>query len=175
MPHVERGLPIIGLEPSCLLTLRDEIPGLLPGEETRQIADKAKMLEEYLVEQSDAGALDLPLQAPADRLLLHGHCHQKAMGVASSVEKALRLIPGADVEMVETSCCGMAGAFGYGKETHEVSMKMGELDLFPAIRKEAEDTLVVADGTSCRHQIHDGTGRDALHVARVLEMAIKKV
>jgi Fe-S oxidoreductase len=99
---------------------------------------------------------------------LHGHCHQKAFAVMDDVEKVLRLVPELEVETVASSCCGMAGAFGYGADTYEVSMRMGELSLLPAVRAAGDDTLVVADGTSCRHQIHDGAGRSAVHVARVL-------
>lgn len=171
MPFVRKGLPVIGLEPSCLLTLRDEIPGLLPGKEGDALSKQAMMLEEYIVDQHGQGKFNLPLQAPADKLLLHGHCHQKAFDVVSDIEKTLSLIPGTSVETVETSCCGMAGSFGYGIDTHEVSLKMAELDLLPAVRKNGE-AIVVADGTSCRHQIHGGAGREALHVARVLEMAL---
>ena len=172
-PLAERGLPIIGLEPSCLLTLRDEIPALLPGDEADGVARQALMLEEYLARQSETGSLVLDLKAPAEKLLLHGHCHQKAFGVMSDVEKVLRLIPDSEVETIETSCCGMAGAFGYGADTHAVSMQMAELDLLPAVRASGDDTLIVTDGTSCRHQIADGAGREALHVARVLDMAMR--
>jgi Fe-S oxidoreductase len=101
-------------------------------------------------------------------VLLHGHCHQKAFGVMAGVETVLRLVPELEVETVASSCCGMAGAFGYGADTYDVSMKMAELSLLPAVRAAGDDTLVVADGTSCRHQIHDGTGRAPVHVARVL-------
>src|SRR5262249_58217293 len=98
--------------------------------------------------------------------LLHGHCHQKSFGAMGAVEATLSLLPELTLETVESSCCGMAGAFGYGADTIDVSLKMGELSLFPAVRAAAEDTLVVADGTSCRQQIKDGTGPDALHGAR---------
>jgi len=103
---------------------------------------------------------------------LHGHCHQKSFDVLAPVESVLRLIPGLAVETIESSCCGMAGAFGYGAETIDVSLAMGELSLLPAVRKAPDDAIIVADGTSCRHQIHDGTGRDALHVARVLQRSL---
>ncbi|WP_349367715.1 FAD-linked oxidase C-terminal domain-containing protein [Salinarimonas sp.] len=171
-PHVEAGRPIVGLEPSCLLTLRDEIPALLPGEESRALAAQALMLEEYLARESDAGRLALPLKSPAPRVLLHGHCHQKAMNVVPAIRKTLDLLPDTAIETVETSCCGMAGSFGYGADTLDVSLQMGELDLLPAVRAADPGTIVVADGTSCRHQIADGAGRDAVHVARLLEMAL---
>ncbi|MCR9086046.1 MAG: FAD-binding oxidoreductase [Rhodobacteraceae bacterium] len=170
VPHARAGRPIIGLEPSSLLTLRDEIPALVPGPDADLVAEHALLLEEYLARDSIA----LPL-APLERpILLHGHCHQKAMGALSPVQEVLATIPGASVETVETSCCGMAGAFGYGRDTAETSLKMAELDLLPAVRAAPSDALIVADGTSCRHQIADGAGRAALHVARVLDMSLTK-
>ncbi|MEP2943396.1 MAG: FAD-linked oxidase C-terminal domain-containing protein [Hyphomicrobiales bacterium] len=174
LPFAKKGVPIIGLEPSCLLSLRDELPALLPGEDAALVAEYAKMLEEFIADKSEAGTIKLPLDAPAKKIMLHGHCHQKAMGVVSDIEKTLALLPETQVELVETSCCGMAGSFGYANETHDISMQMGELDLLPAVRAADFDTIVVADGTSCRHQIVDGTGRNAIHVARVIEMALKK-
>jgi len=174
MPSVEQGLPIIGLEPSCLLTLRDEIPALLPGEDTAKLAERARMLEEYIADQEGNPEFQLPLASPAPKVLLHGHCHQKAMGVMSSIEKTLALLPNTEVETVETGCCGMAGAFGYGEQSHETSRAMAELDLAPAVRKADTDTLIVADGTSCRHQVADLTTRKPIHMARLLEMALKK-
>jgi len=106
------------------------------------------------------------------RALLHGHCHQKSFDTMGAVEAALRLIPALEVERIESSCCGMAGAFGYHADTIDVSRAMGELSLLPAVRKAPDDTIIVADGTSCRHQIHDGAGREAIHVTRVLAMAL---
>jgi len=172
LPYAQRGLPIIGLEPSCLLTLRDEIPGLMPGKDTALLAKQARMLEEYIADQADNPEFNLPLHSPAPRIMLHGHCHQKAMGVMSSVEKTLSLLPDTQVEVVETSCCGMAGSFGYGVETHEISRKMAEADLAPAVRAADKGTLIVADGTSCRHQVADLTDRKPIHVARLLEIAL---
>ena len=172
-PYVERGAPIVGLEPSCLLTLRDEFAAMLPGGETAQLAGRAMLFEEFLAAENDAGRLNLPLKALAqERLLLHGHCHQKAFDQISSVENVLRLIPGAEVELIESGCCGMAGSFGYEAEHYETSMKMAELDLLPRVRKADGNSLIVADGTSCRTQIKHGAGRDAMHVARVLELAL---
>lgn len=174
MPFVDQGLPVIGLEPSCLLTLRDEIPRILPGGEAEAVAAQALMLEEYIAEHAVGDLFKLPMKSPASEILLHGHCHQKAFGVMGAIEKTLSLIPGANVETVETSCCGMAGSFGYGVETYDTSVQMAELDLLPAVRKSGHDTIVVADGTSCRHQIADGTARQAIHVARVLDLALKE-
>lgn len=174
MPFVDKGLPVIGLEPSCLLTLRDEIPALLPGKDTERLAQQARMLEEYIADQEHNPKFDLPLKSPAPKLLVHGHCHQKAMGVMSSIEKTLARLPDTKVEIIETSCCGMAGSFGYGIETHEISRKMAEADLGPTVRAAEKDTLIVADGTSCRHQVHDTTDRKPIHVARVLEIALAR-
>ncbi len=169
-PWAARGIPVLGLEPSCLLTLRDEYGVLLPGTET--LAKNAFLLEEFLASEADAGHLNLKLKPIASTALLHGHCHQKAFGAMFAVERTLKLIPGLQVHAIESSCCGMAGSFGYEAEHYQVSMKMAELSLLPAVRKASADTLIVADGTSCRHQIQHGAGRAALHVARVLESAL---
>ncbi len=172
-PFVEKGMAVIGLEPSCLFTLRDEFKVMLPGPETDALADRAQLFEEYLAAESAAGRLELPLKPlPWRRALLHGHCHQKAFAAMGAVERTLGLVPGLQVETVESSCCGMAGAFGFESEHYEMSMKMGELDLLPAVRAAPGDTVICADGTSCRQQIHGGTGRRALHVARILESAL---
>jgi FAD/FMN-containing dehydrogenase/Fe-S oxidoreductase len=173
-PLVGRGMPVLGLEPSCMLGFRDEIPALVKSAEARLVADNALLLEEFLAREHAAGTLALALGPLPRRALLHGHCHQKAFGAMAAVEATLGFVPGLAVETIETGCCGMAGAFGYGKETIAISSKMAELALLPAVRKADADTLVVADGTSCRHQIRDGSGREALHVARVLAMSLAK-
>jgi FAD/FMN-containing dehydrogenase/Fe-S oxidoreductase len=172
-PFVARGVPVVGLEPSCLLAFRDELPSIIPGDDAQRLAAHALLIEEFLAREAEAGRLMLPLGPVADRALLHGHCHQKSFGVMGAVEKTLRLIPGLKVETVESSCCGMAGAFGYHSETIDVSLAMAELSLLPAVRKAEPGTLVVADGTSCRHQIHDGAQREAMHVIRVLEASLQ--
>ena len=169
-PWVARGVPIVGLEPSCLLTFRDELAVMLPG--AHALAKGSYLFEEFLALEADAGRLALKLNSMQATALLHGHCHQKAFGAMPAVEKILRLIPGLDVKSVETSCCGMAGSFGYESEHYDISMKMAELSLLPSLRAAPGDTLLVADGTSCRHQIHHGTGRQPLHVARVLAGAL---
>jgi Fe-S oxidoreductase len=172
-PYAARGIPIVGLEPSCLLTLRDEFGSMLPGAGTDALAKQALLFEEFLIRERDAGRLTLALQPISEKkALLHGHCHQKAFGVMSSVQQALALVPGLAVETVESSCCGMAGSFGYEAAHYDVSMKMAELSLLPKVRSAGGDTLVVADGTSCRHQIEDGAQRSAVHVARVLARAL---
>ena len=167
-PYIARGVPIVGLEPSCILGFRDELPGIIGSEAAKKLAELAMTFEEFLMREQEAGHLNLPLQSTPRRALVHGHCHQKSFDVFTPVQKLLKLIPGLTVETIESSCCGMAGSFGYGAETIDISLAMGELSLLPAVRKAAGDDIIVADGTSCRHQIHDGTGRNALHVSRVL-------
>jgi Fe-S oxidoreductase len=169
-PWVAHGIPILGLEPSCHTMLRDEYSVLLPG--TEALARHAVLFEEFLAAEADAGRLELRLKPIGREALLHGHCHQKAFGAMGAVERSLRLVPELQVRTVESSCCGMAGSFGYEAEHYDVSMKMAEAGLLPAVRAAAAETLVVADGTSCRHQIEHGAQRQALHVARVLERAL---
>jgi FAD/FMN-containing dehydrogenase/Fe-S oxidoreductase len=171
-PYVARGVPVIGLEPSCLLTFRDELPALMRSGDAKALSDNSFLFEEFLAREHKEKRLTLLLKPINKRALLHGHCHQKAFAAMGSVEAVLKLIPGLQVETIESSCCGMAGAFGYGADTVDVSLAMGELSLLPAVRKAPDDALIVADGTSCRHQIRDGTGRAAAHVARVLAMAL---
>ncbi|MCK1743534.1 FAD-binding protein [Bradyrhizobium sp. 139] len=173
-PFAARGVPIVGLEPSCLLTLRDELVSLRKDNDAKAVGAHALTFEEFLVREAEAGRLQLPLGAVADKAVVHGHCHQKSFGAFKPVEQVLRLVPGLEVETIESSCCGMAGAFGYGTETYDASIEMAELSLLPAVRRADQNTLVVADGTSCRHQIHDGTQREALHVARVLAMSLDR-
>ncbi|HVL34274.1 MAG TPA: 4Fe-4S dicluster domain-containing protein, partial [Burkholderiales bacterium] len=164
-PYVERGVPVIGLEPSCLLSFRDEYRVLVPGAEA--LAHRAVLFEEYLAESPGR----LSFQPLEKKALLHGHCHQKAFDAMPAVEKVLRMVPGLEVSAVQTSCCGMAGSFGYEAEHYAISMRMAELALLPEVRK-VPDALVVADGTSCRHQIADGAAREAWHVARLLDAAL---
>jgi len=172
-PYVERGVPVVGLEPSCLLTVRDEYGAMVKDPWVARLAERVLLLEEFLAHEALRGQLDLPLAPqPGRRALVHGHCHQKAFGVMPDVERALRLVPGLEVETIESSCCGMAGAFGYASRHYDVSMRMAELSLLPAVRAAAADWWIVADGTSCRHQIRDGAGREAVHVVQVLDRAL---
>ncbi|MCA6117832.1 FAD-binding protein [Bradyrhizobium sp. WSM 1738] len=171
-PFAARGVPIVGLEPSCLLTLRDELLSLRSDNDARSVSAHALLFEEFLVREAEVGRLKLPLGAMPTKALVHGHCHQKSFGAFKPVEKILRLIPDLSIETVESSCCGMAGAFGYGADTYQTSIEMAELSLLPAVRRVDAAALIVADGTSCRHQIKDGTDRAALHVARVLAMSL---
>jgi FAD/FMN-containing dehydrogenase/Fe-S oxidoreductase len=171
-PLLRRGMAVVGLEPSCMLGFRDELAALIKSEDARLLAANALLFEEFLAREAGESSLKLRLEPVAKRALLHGHCHQKSFAVMPAVEAVLELVPDLTVESVESSCCGMAGAFGYGADTIDVSLKMAELSLLPSVRKADADTLILADGTSCRHQIKDGTGREALHVARVLAMSI---
>jgi FAD/FMN-containing dehydrogenase/Fe-S oxidoreductase len=170
---VEARVPVVGLEPSCLLTMRDEFTALLPGAAAATLAGQALLLEEFLWREHAAGRLNLPMRANRRRrALVHGHCHQKAFGTMDAMTGCLGLVLNLDVEVIESSCCGMAGAFGYEAEHHEVSLQMAELALLPAVRAADPDALIIADGTSCRHQIREGTGRQAVHAARVLADAL---
>ena len=171
-PLIDKGIPVVGLEPSCILSFRDEVPALVKSDAAQKLASLALTFEEFLAREHKAGRLDLKLKSTPQRALVHGHCHQKAFEAFGPVQAVLKLVPDLKVETIESSCCGMAGAFGYGADTIDVSLAMGELSLLPAVRKAEDDAIIVADGTSCRHQIHDGTGRDAVHVARVLARAL---
>jgi Fe-S oxidoreductase len=173
LPLARRGVPIVGLEPSCLLTLRDELLSMLPGAESELVASSAVLFEELLAGDAAAGRIPAVVAERPGKVLLHGHCHQKAFGAMGAVRGALGLVGGLQVETVESSCCGMAGAFGYGADTYDVSMAMGELSLLSACRQAAPDTLIAADGFSCRHQIEHGTGRRPVHVARILETSLQ--
>jgi Fe-S oxidoreductase len=171
--YARRGVAIVGLEPSCMLGMRDEFLSYGLGEDAALVARHAMLFEEFLVREHDAGRLTLPLKPlPQGEALLHGHCHQKAFAVMTPIQTALGWIPGLATTTVASGCCGMAGAFGYQAEHHPLSMQMAEQALLPAVRSASTATLIVADGFSCRHQIRDGAGRDALHVASVLAMAL---
>jgi Fe-S oxidoreductase len=171
-PAIAAGTPIIGLEPACLLTLRDELPAMLPGAETSALAGHAQLFEEFVASEAAAGRFNLPLAAmPGRTALLHGHCHQKAFGTTDDAAKALALIPDLTVETFDSTCCGMAGSFGLEAEHYEVSMKIGELGVLPRMREAPPDTLLAACGTSCRHQIAEGAGREARHIVRLLDEA----
>jgi len=161
-------LPVIGLEPSCLLTLRDEYRSLLPGSASDALAERALLLGEFLAREKP----DLALRSLAAKAHVHGHCHQKAFGAFPSMLNSLKRIPDLDVTPIASSCCGMAGAFGYQAETIQVSHAMAEAGLLPAVRKATTDDIIVADGTSCRHQIRDLGGREAIHSVRLLERAL---
>jgi Fe-S oxidoreductase len=166
--HMPDDLPIVGLEPSCLMTLRDEFRSLLPGAATDRFAARSMLLSEFLTR----GKNNLALRALPGTARVHGHCHQKAFGAFPDALAMLRLIPKLSAQPIVSSCCGMAGAFGYQKETEATSRAMAEADLIPAIRAAASHDYIVADGTSCRHQIRDLSGREAIHSVRLMEWAL---
>ncbi|WP_428492565.1 FAD-binding and (Fe-S)-binding domain-containing protein [Rhodopila sp.] len=169
MRYLPLDLPIVGLEPSCLMTLRDEFRSLLPGAETDRFALRALLLSEFIARQKPA----LPLRPMPGTVRVHGHCHQKAFGAFPDALAMLRLIPKLSALPIASSCCGMAGAFGYQAETQAASRAMAEADLLPAVRAAAAHHYIVADGTSCRHQIRDLAGREAIHSVRLMERALE--
>ena len=172
-PFAEQGIPIVGLEPSCLLSLRDEYLYLLPDDpRAKRVAEHAVMFEEFIDQLAEAGDLDLRFTEAARRVLLHGHCHQKALVGTRPSHHILALPPNYTVAEVDSGCCGMAGSFGYEAEHYDISIKMAERRLLPAVREAAAETLIVAAGVSCRHQIQHGTARQALHPAEVLHGAM---
>jgi FAD/FMN-containing dehydrogenase/Fe-S oxidoreductase len=171
-PYTGAGTPIIGLEPSCLLTFRDELQAVLPGERSAKFAKQTVLFEEFVAAEAGRGAFRLAFERQNSCVHLHGHCHQKAFGLMGTVERTLGLLPGLKVEPVESSCCGMAGSFGYMAATAAISKAMAGISLLPAVRAAAPDASIAADGFSCRHQIRDGTGREAVHIARILARAL---
>jgi len=168
LPLAQAGVAIVGLEPSCLLTLRDETLVMGLGDKAVVVSKQAMMFEEFIAREAQAGRFKVSLKAAGKPILLHGHCHQKAFDAVRPILEVLKLIPDTQAELIESSCCGMAGSFGLEASHHEVSMQMAEANLLPAVRARP-DAIIVADGTSCRQQIADGAQRDAVHVARLLE------
>jgi len=166
-PYAEKNIPIIGLEPSCLFTLKDEALVMGLGEQAISVSKHAQLLEEFLFNEVKAGRLKLNLKAASKPVLFHGHCHQKSFAAVTPAMELLKLIPDAEPKLIESSCCGMAGSFGYESEHIAVSQQMAEASLLPTIRK-SPNSWIVADGTSCRHQIADGTQREAVHIAKIL-------
>src|SRR6187549_496440 len=164
--------PLIGVEPSSILTFRDEYPDLLRGEEkekAKRIASNTFMIEEFLAKELDAGRIDTTLFKDQKSLIkLHGHCQQKALSSLVPVKKILTRLGNNEVHLIPSGCCGMAGSFGYEKEHYDLSMQIGELVLFPTVRDQPAEVIIAAAGTSCRHQIKDGTGRRALHPVEIL-------
>ena len=179
-PAVARGTPIVGLEPACVFSLRDEYLVMGLGEDGRRLSQAGLMIDEFLARDGVGDRLARSLHPlPQARALLHAHCHQKAFDAVAPSLRALSLIPGLRAELVESSCCGMAGTFGFDAAHYDVSMRMAELSLLPAVRAASDDTLIVAAGTSCRHQIADGTRgarpREPLHLVRVLDRALEPI
>ena len=170
-PYLERGIPLIGLEPSCLLTLRDEYPALLEAPLVGQLAEQSLLLEEFLVRAQDQLHFE-PSTTAACQVAVHGHCHQKAFATIKDMDSVFGLLPGVESEFITSSCCGMAGAFGYQAESYAVSMRMAALSLLPAIHDLPDSGVVVANGTSCRAQIAHGTGRQPLHLVALLDQRL---
>jgi Fe-S oxidoreductase len=173
-PLAEQGLPIIGLEPSCLLSMRDEYFSLLPGDpRVKLVAEHCFTFEEFMAQLAEAGQLKLDFTAEPGVVLLHGHCHQKAL-VGTGPSKRTLALPGHTVTEIDSGCCGMAGAFGYEAEHYAISLAMAERRLLPAIRQKDQHTIIAAAGVSCRQQIKHGAGRQALHPAEVLRAALRE-
>ena len=171
-PYLEAGTPIVGLEPSCIFTFRDEYLAMFPGDRDAELLARAQLADEYLAAEMRGGRIAAPWRKAApSSIRVHGHCHQKAFGTFDATLELLRTIPGADVAAIESSCCGMAGAFGHEKGHYDISMKMAEAALLPAVRAAGAATIVAA-GTSCRRQIADGAGREAQHPIAVLAEAL---
>lgn len=172
-PALESGIPVVGLEPSCILSLRDEHLKLGLGEAAQALAKQVYLFEEFIAREHDRKHMQLDLKALArPRVLVHGHCHQKAVGAMKSLRKVLRLIPGLEFDFIEASCCGMSGSFGLDAEHRDISLQMAEAELLPAVRAAGTDTELVANGFSCRHQIEEGAGRKPVHVALLLRDAL---
>lgn len=166
---IDAELPIIGLEPSCILTFRDEYPDLLDDPRAAALAKQSFLIDEFLHAQVMAGTITLPLRhGPARQFLLHGHCHQKALIGSGPALALLRMLPNAEAQEVDSGCCGMAGSFGYEAEHYHISQRIGERVLFPAVRALPDTVEIVAMGTSCRQQIAHGAGRRARHLVEVL-------
>ena len=177
-PYAAEGIPILGCEPSCLLTFRDEYADLVSGPDVEQVAAKCRMVDEFLVEKNERGELDLPFREPANgearEVLFHGHCHQKAhIGSAPSL-KAMRLAPRLKVSEVDSGCCGMAGSFGFEAEHYDLSEKIGGQRLFPAVEAASPQTEIAVSGVSCRQQIGHFTGRRPKHVVEILRDALRE-
>jgi FAD/FMN-containing dehydrogenase/Fe-S oxidoreductase len=171
-PYAQRGVPIVGIEPSCILTLREDYLDLVPEADARLVAQQALTIDEFLYQLHQRGALDLQFTTARKRVLLHGHCHQKALVGTAPTLAVLRLPAGYEVQEIPSGCCGMAGSFGYEAEHYELSMHIGNQRLFPAVRAADKSVELVADGISCRQQIQHATGRRARHLAEVLWDAV---
>ena len=170
--YAEQGYPIVGCEPSCMLTIRDDYPDLIDDERAELVAKNTYTIEEFLFMLHENGELNLDFNGNQKKILLHGHCYQKALVGTAPAIQLLKLPPGYEVEEIDSGCCGMAGAFGYEKEHYDISIGIGEMQLFKAINSQTGEFEVVASGTSCRQQIADGTGKQAKHPVEVLAEAL---
>ena len=172
LPYARQGIPIVGIEPSCILTLREDYRDLLPGSDAATVAEHALTIDEFLYQLHQRNELDLTFTDAPKRLLLHGHCHQKALVGTTPSLTVLGLPAGYVVQEIPSGCCGMAGSFGYEAEHYDISMSIGRQRLFPAVEAADPDVDIVADGISCRQQIQHATGRQARHVVEVLWEAV---
>ena len=174
---ISENTPLVGIEPSAILTFRDEYPDLVSDEwveKAQELAKHTLLLEEFIAREADAKRIMSSAFSSEKKLMkLHGHCQQKAISSLVAAKKALSLPENFEVQLIPSGCCGMAGSFGYEKEHYDLSMQIGELVLFPAVRSQPDEVDIVASGTSCRHQIHDGTKRHAKHAAEILYAALK--
>jgi Fe-S oxidoreductase len=167
VPYAEKGTPIVGLEPSCLLTLRDEYPEFIRTDAAKKVADASFLLEEFVAREQKAGSIALKPNAGGKKVMLHGHCHQKALvGTAPTI--AMLKAAGYEVTEVDSGCCGMAGSFGFEKEHYDLSLKIGNRRLAPAVKAVGGEVEIVAPGISCRQQIEYLAGRKAKHPAELL-------
>jgi Fe-S oxidoreductase len=177
-PVVTDEAPLVGIEPSAILTFRDEAPDLVPerlAAAARRLAGRTLLIDEFLAREAQRGRITAAaFTAEPRRIAVHGHCHQKALASVADSAAILALPANYEVETIPSGCCGMAGSFGYGREHFRISMQIGELVLFPFVRAADRDTLNAAAGTSCRHQIADGTGRRALHPVEILHAALAR-
>jgi len=174
-PSAMKGVPIVGCEPSCVFTLKDELPNLARGDEgALAIARQARMVDDLLAEAIDDGSLSLNPHAPSagKQILFHGHCHQKASSATAGSIELLRRIPGATVNVLDAGCCGMAGSFGFEREHYDLSLEIGAMRLFPAVKAAPPDAIVTATGVSCRQQIAQGTARAAVHPVVLLRDSV---
>jgi Fe-S oxidoreductase len=172
-PYARRGVPIIGCEPSCVSALTDDYRDLVPGADAEAVAAATRGIETFIVELADAGKLKLDFDKTPRQILFHAHCHQKALIGSAPIQKFLSLIPNATVSEIPSGCCGVAGSFGYEAEHYDLSLKIGEDRLLPAIREAAPTTLIAAAGTSCREQIEHNTERQAQHPVELFASALK--
>lgn len=177
-PLITSNTPLIGIEPSAILTFRDEYIDLADDEnfeKAKELASNVFLIDEFLALEIEKGNISAEqFTSEKRKLQLHGHCQQKALSSVVPSVKVLSLPENYSVDVIPSGCCGMAGSFGYEKEHYDISMKIGELVLFPTVRKQSEDVIIAAPGTSCRHQVKDGTGRKALHTVEILYDALKQ-
>ena len=169
LPYLDRGAKLVGIEPSCILSFKDDYVDLLGSTtESHKVADNTMLMEEFFLYATDGDNKSITFSKQPKPVIFHGHCHQKALVGTHPAMTALRSIPGCDAQEIETGCCGMAGSFGFEREHFETSMDIGEMALFPIIKSQPIDSTIVSDGVSCRQQIRDGTGRNAKHLVEIL-------